>query len=539
MTRCPRTRASSSSAAASPGAASPTTCQARLARRRAAGAARAVLRHHLACRRARRPAARQPQPHAPRASTAPILYERLEAETGQATGFRRPGSLSVARTAERMHELKRCASMARCFGVDVEVITPAEAGRRWPLMRTDDLAGAVWLPGDGRTNPIDTTLAMARGRAQRRRDDPRERDGDRHPRVSGAPSPASAPIRGDIACEVVVNCAGMWGARGRARWPASTCRCTPPSTSTSSPSPWPGVTRRPAGAARHRRLHLRARGGRRPAHGRLRARGQAVGHGRESRADFTFSLLPEDWEHFRVLMEQAIVRIPALETAPVRRTSTARRASRPTAATCSARRPSCRNFFVAAGFNSVGIASAAGAGKAVAEWIVGGEPPMDLWDVDIRRFAPFQGNAALPARAHAWRWSGALYAMHWPFRQPETARGVRKSRAPRSARRARRVLRRGHGLGARRTGSRRRAMEPRYATATGARTGSPAPPPSIARCARPSGSSTSPRSPSSGSRGRMPPPTLAAALRQRRRRARRAASSTRRCSTAAAASSAT
>ena len=105
------------------------------------------------------------------------LYEGLEAETGQATGFRRPGSISVARTAERMHELKRSASMARCFGVDVEVITPAEAGRRWPLMRTDDLVGAVWLPRDGRTNPIDTTRALARGAQHGRGDDRRERGG--------------------------------------------------------------------------------------------------------------------------------------------------------------------------------------------------------------------------------------------------------------------------------------------------------------------------------------------------------------------------
>ena len=94
------------------------------------------------------------------------LYERLEAETGQATGFRRPGSLSVARTPDRMIELKRGASMARCFGVDVEVITPSEAGRLWPLMRTDDLVGAVWLPRDGRTNPIDTARAMAVGARQ-------------------------------------------------------------------------------------------------------------------------------------------------------------------------------------------------------------------------------------------------------------------------------------------------------------------------------------------------------------------------------------
>src|SRR5262245_38974503 len=94
------------------------------------------------------------------------LYERLEAETGQATGFRRPGSVSLARNAERMHELKRLASMARCFGVEVEVITPAEAGQRWPLIRTDDLVGGLWLPRDGRTNPIDTTRALAAGARQ-------------------------------------------------------------------------------------------------------------------------------------------------------------------------------------------------------------------------------------------------------------------------------------------------------------------------------------------------------------------------------------
>src|ERR671935_149916 len=129
---------------------------------------------------------------------------RLEAETGQATGFRRPGSLSVARTPDRMIELKRGASMARCFGVDVEVITPSEAGRLWPLMRTDDLAGAVWIPRDGRTNPIDTTLALAKGARQGGATIvenvtvtgiARDRDV-----VTGV-----STDHGDIACEVVVN----------------------------------------------------------------------------------------------------------------------------------------------------------------------------------------------------------------------------------------------------------------------------------------------------------------------------------------------
>ena len=137
------------------------------------------------------------------------LYEQLEAETGQATGFRRPGSISVARTRERLVELKRAASTARSFGVDVEVITPSEAGRRWPLLRTDDLVGAVWLPRDGRTNPIDTTRALARG-AQLGGARIIENAGvtgihRRHGAVTGV-----STTRGDIACEVVVNCAGMW-----------------------------------------------------------------------------------------------------------------------------------------------------------------------------------------------------------------------------------------------------------------------------------------------------------------------------------------
>src|SRR5262245_27238184 len=137
------------------------------------------------------------------------LYERLEAETGQATGFRRPGSIAVARTRDRLTELRRGASMARCFGVEVEMITAAEAGRRWPLMRTDDLVGAAWIPRDGRTNPIDTTRALARGAQQ---------GGARilestavtaiHRRRGAVAGVGTA--RGDIACEVVVNCAGMW-----------------------------------------------------------------------------------------------------------------------------------------------------------------------------------------------------------------------------------------------------------------------------------------------------------------------------------------
>ena len=144
------------------------------------------------------------------ASYGAVLYEQLEAETGQATGFRRSGSISVARTAERMIELKRGASMAKCFGVDVELISPREAGRLWPLMRTDDLAGAVWIPRDGRTNPIDTTLALAKGARQGGATIVENVSVTAIHRERGAATGVSADS-GDVACEVVVNCAGLWG----------------------------------------------------------------------------------------------------------------------------------------------------------------------------------------------------------------------------------------------------------------------------------------------------------------------------------------
>jgi len=357
------------------------------------------------------------------ASYGAVLYEQLEAETGQATGFRRSGSISVARTNERMIELKRGASMAKCFGVDVEVISPAEAGRLWPLMRTDDLTGAVWIPRDGRTNPIDTTLALAKG----------ARNGGAiivenvtvtgiH-RQNGAATGVSTD-RGDIACDVVVNCAGLWG-REVGRLAGVNVPLHASEHFYIVTEPLPAVTRElPVLRDTDGYIYVREEVG-----GLLMGGFEPVAKpwGMDGfPKDFAFSLLPEDWEHFRVLMEQAIVRIPALETAPVRRHVNGPESFTPDNRYMLGEAPELRNFFVAAGFNSVGIASAAGAGKALAEWIVGGEPSMDLWDVDIRRFMPFQGNAAY-LRERTTEVVGLLYAMHWPFRQPVTARGVRRS----------------------------------------------------------------------------------------------------------------
>ena len=357
------------------------------------------------------------------ASYGAVLYEKLEAETGQATGFRRCGSLSVARTPERLIELKRGASMARCFGVDIEVISPAEAGRRWPLMRTDDLAGAVWIPGDGRTNPIDTTLALARGARQGGATLVENVTVKGVRRERGAVT-GVATDRGDIACEIVVNCAGMWG-REVGRMAGVNVPLHASEHFYIVTEPMAGVSRElPVLRDTDGYIYVREEvggllmGGFEPV-----AKPWGMGGIPD---DFKFSLLPEDWEHFRVLMEQACVRIPAIETAPVRRHVNGPESFTPDNRYMLGEAPECRNYFVAAGFNSIGIASAAGAGKALAEWIVGGEPAMDLCDVDIRRFMPFQGNAAY-LRERTREVVGLLYAMHWPFRQPETARGVRRS----------------------------------------------------------------------------------------------------------------
>jgi len=357
------------------------------------------------------------------ASYGAVLYEKLEAETGQATGFRRCGSISVARTPERLIELKRGASMARCFGVDIEVISPAEAGKLWPLMRTDDLAGAVWIPGDGRTNPIDTTLALARGARKGGATIVENVTVTGIRRERGAATGVSTD-HGDVACEIVVNCAGMWG-----RQVGLMAGVNVPLHASEHfyivTEPMAGVTRDlPVMRDTDGYIYVREEVG-----GLLMGGFEPVAKpwGMDGiPEDFKFSLLPEDWEHFRLLMEQACVRIPAIETAPVRRHVNGPESFTPDNRYMLGEAPECRSYFVAAGFNSIGIASAAGAGQALAEWIVGGEPAMDLWDVDIRRFMPFQGNATY-LRERTREVVGLLYAMHWPFRQPETARGVRRS----------------------------------------------------------------------------------------------------------------
>ena len=352
------------------------------------------------------------------------LFESLEQETGQATGFSQRGSLSLATTEERFEELKRGASMARCFGLEVDVISAGEAQAKWPLIDIGDVVGAVFLPKDGQVNPIDVTQALAKGA---RNGGARIHEGVK---VTGIQRKDGVVMgvetdQGDITAEFVVNCAGMWG-REVGRMAGVNVPLHAAEHFYIVTEPFDGMTpdlpvmRDPDHCAYFKedagKLLLGA------------FEPVAKPWGMESAGgipeDFSFGQLADDFDHFEPVLEAAMRRLPALENAGIQLFFNGPESFTPDDRYLLGPAPELKNFFVAAGFNSVGIQSSGGAGKVLADWIVNGHPPMDLWDVDIRRMLPFQGNAKY-LHDRTVEGLGLLYAMHWPFRQVETARPVR------------------------------------------------------------------------------------------------------------------
>jgi 4-methylaminobutanoate oxidase (formaldehyde-forming) len=354
------------------------------------------------------------------------LYDQLEAETGLGTGFRRCGGVTVARTADRLMALRRTAATAEAYGLDCELISPARAAELYPIMATADLVGALWLPGDGRANPTDLTMALARGArmrgaviAERTRVTGITRTGRV---VTGVRTDA-----GDVEAEIVINCAGQW-----AKQVAAMCGVVVPLHSAEhfyvvtdqvdGVHPDLPVLRDPDGYT-----YIKEEVG-----------GLLVG-GFEPDAKpwvapdqlpypFEFQLLDEDWEHFAVLMDSAITRIPALAATGMKKLYNGPESFTPDNQFILGPAPGVRNFWVAAGFNSVGIASAGGAGRALADWIADGDPGTDLSVVDLRRFAPFNGNNTW-LRDRVGEVLGLHYAPPWPNRELTTARPFRRSPA--------------------------------------------------------------------------------------------------------------
>src|SRR5258706_7594956 len=359
------------------------------------------------------------------------LYDRLEEETGLATGFRRCGGVTVARTADRMMALRRTAATAEAFGLECELISPARAAELYPVMDVSGLVGGIWLPGDGRANPTDLTAALARG-ARTRGAVIRERTRVTGIAVTGdsAAGPAVSGVRtdeGDVEAEIVINCAGQW-----AKQVAAMCGVTIPLHSAEH---FYVVTDEVSGT--HRDLPVL-----RDPDGFIYVKEEVGGllvGGFEPDAKpwvapdelpypFEFQLLAEDWDHFAILMDSAIERIPALASTGMKKLYNGPESFTPDNQFILGEAPELRNFFVAAGFNSVGLGSGGGAGRALAGWIIDGEPSLDLSAVDIRRFARFNGNNPW-LHDRVGEVLGLHYAVPWPNRELATARPFRRSPA--------------------------------------------------------------------------------------------------------------
>ncbi len=351
------------------------------------------------------------------------LYAGLEAETGQATGFLPVGLVEVATDPDRLEEYRRVAAFNRHLGVEVHEIGPREVAELWPLARTDDILAAFHIPGDGRVNPVDATMALARGARMRGVTvlegvpalDVLVRDGA----VVGVRTPV-----GDIECEVVVNAAGMWarqlGARSGVAIPLQAAEhyylVTGPMPQV-DPS-WPVLE--DAG----RFTYIRPEGA-----------GLMVGLFETVAApwkvagvpeDFSFGSIPPDWERMGPYLEAAMGRVPATMDAGIHTFFCGPESFTPDLLPVIGEAPEIRNYFVAAGLNSIGILTGGGWGRVLAHWIATGRPDVDVTGVDIARLHPYQATPRYRA-ARTTESLGTVYASHLPGRTMRTARGIRRS----------------------------------------------------------------------------------------------------------------
>ncbi len=355
------------------------------------------------------------------------LYRGLEEETGVATGLRQVGSVSVALTGERLEELFRQAAMARAFGVPVEEISPAEVKEKYPHINLEGVKAGVWLPTDGQGDPANIALAMAKGAKQRGAVIKERvkvtgvaRDGRR---ITGVDWQAEDGDQGHIACDMVVNCAGMWGHQvGRmlnTNVPLHACEHFYIVS-----EPIKGLAQMPVLRVPDECAYYKEDAGK-------ILLGAFEPHSKPWGMDgipesFEFDQLQEDFDHFEPILERAINRLPMLAEAGIHTFFNGPESFTPDDAYHLGLALEMDNVWVAAGFNSIGIQSAGGAGMALAQWMQDGAKPFDLGDVDISRMQPFQGNKTY-LYERSKETLGLLYADHFPYLQKRTARGVRRS----------------------------------------------------------------------------------------------------------------
>ena len=355
------------------------------------------------------------------------LYGSLEEETGVATGFKRVGSITIALTDERMEELKRSAAMARAFGVDIDEISPSEVGEKYAHLNLENVVGGVFLDKDGQGDPANIALALAKG-ARMRGAIVQERvkvtsiaKTDR--RVTGVDWTSEDGHSGHMTCDMIVNCAGMWGHEvGRMAGinvPLHACEHFYIVS-----EPIAGLSQLPVLRVPDECAYYKEDAGKMMLGAfEPNAKPWAM---KGIPENFEFDQLPEDFDHFEPILEMAVNRMPMLGEAGIHTFFNGPESFTPDDAYHLGLAPEMDNVWVAAGFNSIGIQSAGGAGMALSQWMDTGEKPFDLGDVDISRMQPFQGNKHYLFE-RSKETLGLLYADHFPYRQKATARGVRRT----------------------------------------------------------------------------------------------------------------
>lgn len=354
------------------------------------------------------------------------LYVNLEAETDVATGMRQVGSISVALTEARKEELYRQATLARAFNVDVNEISPSEVKAMYPHLNVTDVVGAVHLPLDGQCDPANIAMALAKGARMR---GAKILEGvkvskvlDDGAKVTGVEWEQEGE-KGSIAADMIVNCGGMWG-----RDLANASGVTLPLHACEHfylvTEPVAGLGHLPVLRVPDECAYYKSDAGKMMI-GAFEPKAKPWGMN-GIREDFEFDTLPEDWDHFQPILEAATNRMPLFETAGIHTFFNGPESFTPDDRYYLGESPTLRGYWLAAGYNSIGIASSGGAGMAIAQWMNDGEPPFDLWEVDIRRAQPFQKNRRY-LKERVSETLGLLYADHFPYRQVVTSRGVRRT----------------------------------------------------------------------------------------------------------------
>ena len=351
------------------------------------------------------------------------LYDKLESETGLATGWKRNGGLRLACNAERWIEVKRQATTAHSFDLEMQLLTPKEARDLWPIMTIDDVVGAAFLPTDGQANPSDIVQALARG-ARTGGVAIHENTKVTGIRVENGAVSAVETDRGVIACEKLVLCAGQW-TRDLGRFAGVNVPLVSVQHQYLVTTEIEGVTRGlPTLRDPDRLTYYKEEVG-----------GLVMG-GYEPNPipwavdglppDLQFTLLESNWDHFTPIMQLALERVPALATAGVKQLTNGPESFTPDGNFILGQTPEVRNIFVGAGFNAYGIAAGGGAGMALAEWMARGEPPYDLWPVDIRRFGRNHQDIDW-VRTRTLEAYGKHYTMAWPSEEYRSGRPFRQS----------------------------------------------------------------------------------------------------------------